>query len=47
MRLKFGRCLLDREAHELRRDDVTQDLSAKAFQLLELMLLERQRALNK
>ena len=47
MRLRFGRCLLDAEARELRRDGTAQALSPKAFQFLELLLAERPRAVPK
>lgn len=47
MRLRFGRCLLDTDAHELIRDGVRQGLSPKAFQLLDLLLRARPRAMTK
>ena len=47
MRLRFGRCLFDDRARELRRDGVPQALSPKAFQVRELLLEERPRALTK
>ena len=47
MRLKFGPCLFDAPARELRRDGVVQPLSPKAFQFLELLLQERPRAVPK
>ncbi len=47
MRVRFGRCLFDGDARELRRDGVPQPLSPKAFQLLELLLEQRPRALAK
>jgi len=47
LRLRFGRCRLDRGARELRRDGVVQPLTPKAFQLIELLLQERPRAVAK
>lgn len=47
MRVRFGSCLFDAEARELRRDGVPQPLSPKAFQFLELLLAARPRALSK
>jgi DNA-binding winged helix-turn-helix (wHTH) protein len=47
LRLRFGRCLLDTDARELRRDGAAQQLSPKAFQFLELLVQERPRALPK
>ena len=47
MRVRFGRCLFDGDARELRRDGVPQPLSPKAFQFLELLLDERPRAIAK
>ena len=47
MRVRFGGCLFDGDARELRRDGVPQPLSPKAFQFLELLLQERPRALAK
>lgn len=47
MRVRFGRCLFDGDARELRRDGVPQLLSPKAFQFLELLLEQRPRALAK
>lgn len=47
MRVRFGRCLFDGDARELRRDGVPQPLSPKAFQFLELLLQERPRAMAK
>ena len=47
MRVRFGRCLFDGDARELRRDGVPQPLSPKAFQFLELLLEERPRAVAK
>jgi DNA-binding winged helix-turn-helix (wHTH) protein len=47
VRLRFGRCLFDDRARELRRDGVPQPLSPKAFQFLELLLRERTRAVAK
>lgn len=47
MRLRFGRCVFDGDARELRRDGARQALSPKALQFLELLLQERPRALPK
>ena len=47
VRLRFGRCLFDAQARELRRDGVPQPLSPKAFEFLELLLQERPRAVPK
>ena len=47
VRVRFGRCLFDGDARELRRDGVPQPLSPKAFQFLELLLSERPRAIAK
>ncbi len=47
MRVRFGGCLFDGDARELRRDGVPQPLSPKAFQFLELLLQERPRAIAK
>jgi DNA-binding winged helix-turn-helix (wHTH) protein len=47
VRLRFGPCLFDAEARELRREGVPQPLSPKAFQFLELLLEERPRAVSK
>jgi DNA-binding winged helix-turn-helix (wHTH) protein len=47
VRVRFGRCLFDGDARELRRDGVPQPLSPKAFQFLEFLLQERPRALGK
>jgi DNA-binding winged helix-turn-helix (wHTH) protein len=47
VRVRFGRCLFDGDARELRRDGVPQPLSPKAFQFLELLLQERPRAIAK
>jgi DNA-binding winged helix-turn-helix (wHTH) protein len=47
VRVRFGPCLFDRDAREVRRDGVAQALSHKAFQFLELLLQERPRALSK
>jgi DNA-binding winged helix-turn-helix (wHTH) protein len=45
MRLRFGDCLFDLEARELRRDGQAVPLSPKGFQLLALLLEERPEAL--
>jgi DNA-binding winged helix-turn-helix (wHTH) protein len=47
VRVRFGGCLFDGDARELRRDGVPQPLSPKAFQFLELLLQERPRAIAK
>ncbi len=47
MRLRFGRCLFDGDARELRRDGAPKPVSPKALQFLELLLQERPRALSK
>jgi DNA-binding winged helix-turn-helix (wHTH) protein len=47
VRLRFGPCLFDAEARELRRGGVPQPLSPKAFQFLQLLLEERPRAVSK
>lgn len=47
MRLRFGRCLFDAQARELRRDGVPQPLSPKAFDFLEFLLRQRPRAVPK
>ena len=47
MRLRFGQCVLDPGARELTRGGSPQDLSPKAFRLLELLLEARPRALTK
>jgi len=47
VRLQFGRCVFDARARELRRDGLSQPLSPKAFQFLELLLQERPGALPK
>ena len=47
MRLRFGSCLFDAPARELRRDGVPQPLSPKGFEFLELLLRERPRAVPK
>ena len=47
MRLRFGLCVFDSDARELRREGAPQALSHKAFQFLELLLRERPRALGK
>jgi DNA-binding winged helix-turn-helix (wHTH) protein len=47
VRLRFGECTLDSNARELLRDGIRRDLSPKAFQLLELLLDVRPRAVTK
>ena len=47
LRLSFGQCVLDTDARELRRAGVPRQLSPKAFQLLELLLASRPRAVAK
>jgi DNA-binding winged helix-turn-helix (wHTH) protein len=47
MRLRFGECLFDTGARQLTRAGEAQALSPKAFQLLELLLESRPRALSK
>jgi len=45
--LCFGDCVFDRGSRELTRGGVRQDLSPKAFQLLDLLLEARPRAVSK
>ena len=47
MRLRFGPCLFDSAAREVRREGKALPLPHKAFQFLELLLQERPRALSK
>jgi DNA-binding winged helix-turn-helix (wHTH) protein len=47
MRLRFGECLLDGETRELSRKGKSVHISPKAFQILELLLAERPRAVSK
>ena len=47
MRFRFGDCVLDTEARELRRGGVARPLGPKGLQLLELVILERPRAISK
>jgi DNA-binding winged helix-turn-helix (wHTH) protein len=47
VRLRFRQCVFDAGSRELLRDGVRQDLSPKAFQLLELFLQARPRAVTK
>ncbi len=47
MRYRFGECVLDGETRELRRQGNSVHVSPKGFQLLELLLKERPRALTK
>ena len=47
MRFRFGDCLLDEESRDLQRDGKTVHLTPKAFQLLNLLLRERPRAIAK
>lgn len=46
MRVAFGDCVLDSETRELTRDGQAVHLSPKSFRLLELLLVERTRALS-
>lgn len=47
MRLRFGQCLFDTDSRELIRDGARGGLSPKAFQLLDLLLRARPRAVTK
>jgi DNA-binding winged helix-turn-helix (wHTH) protein len=47
VRVRFGDCLFDEEARELRRDGRRRALSPKAFQFLALLIRERPRAVPK
>jgi DNA-binding winged helix-turn-helix (wHTH) protein len=47
VRLRFGECVLDTEARELRRGGAPHELSPKGFQFLELLLACRPRAVPK
>jgi DNA-binding winged helix-turn-helix (wHTH) protein len=47
LRLRFGDCLLDTEARELRLAGSRRELSPKGLQFLELLLEARPRALTK
>ena len=47
MVIRFGDCVLDRDARALVRDGFTVHLTPKAFDLLSLLLSERPRALKK
>jgi DNA-binding winged helix-turn-helix (wHTH) protein len=47
LRLRFGDCVLDTEARELRRAGVRRELSPKGMQFLEVLLEARPRALSK
>ena len=47
MRLRFGQCVFDGDSRELLREGARQDVSPKAFQLLELLLETRPRAVTK
>jgi DNA-binding winged helix-turn-helix (wHTH) protein len=47
VRLRFGECVLDTEARELRRGGVPRELSPKGLQFLELLLSSRPRAIAK
>jgi len=47
MRLRFANCVFDRETRELFVDGVPRDLSPRSFQLLDLLLEARPRALAK
>ena len=47
MRLRFAHCVFDSETRELLVDGARRDLSPRSFQLLELLLEARPRALGK
>lgn len=47
MRIRFGDCELDQETRELLRGGNAVHLSPKGFQFLELLIVERPRALSK
>ena len=47
MKFRFGDCVLDGETRELARKGKTAHLSPKAFQVLELLVTERPRAISK
>lgn len=47
MRLRFADCVFDGETREVRVRGVRRDLSPRSFQLLELLILARPRALGK
>lgn len=47
MRVRFGSCVLDSAAHEVRREGVTQHISPKAFMLLEFLLERRPAVVTK
>jgi len=47
MRLRFGECALDTETRELSRKGKAVHVSPKAFQILDLLLAERPRAVSK
>lgn len=47
MRLRFGECVLDDFARELRLDGEARPLTPKAFALLEMLISARPRALSK
>ena len=47
MQVRFGEFTLDTESRLLRRDDAERHLSPKAFDLLQLLLTNRPRALSK
>ena len=47
MRLRFGECIFDGDSRELLRRGALQEISPKAFQLLELLLSVRPRAVTK
>jgi len=47
MRHRFANCVFDKEARELTVDDVRKDLSPRSFNLLELLIEARPRALSK
>src|SRR5262245_37297001 len=47
MRVRFGDCVFDSATRELRRAGASVPLTPKAFELLELLLRSRPRALSK
>jgi DNA-binding winged helix-turn-helix (wHTH) protein len=47
MRLRFGDCVLDTDTRELHRAGTRVDLAPKAYELLDLLLRERPKAVSK
>lgn len=47
MRLRFGDCVFDSAAREVQRGGERVDVAPKAFQLLELLLMQRPRAVTR